>query len=105
MRPIHTVHFEVCKDEITPIFHCYAHKGDAFCRMNCTMNCPTIQECEPDHEATDYGTCMFVEWMEDDGGMHYYGGEKTRARAGMIIPEWAGDYWVWRYPKPGEIYR
>lgn len=86
MKPVHTVHFDISVRGLTPVFHCYAHKGDPFCRAD--------------------ETCAFISWMSArDVGIGYYDGEPTRARAGMIIPEWRGDFWQWRYPKPGEIYR
>lgn len=109
MKAVHTVRFEIEERYgVTPIFRCFASAGDPICRMYCPNGeCKDYVECSAaGHELRDNGKCLFIEWMTgDDTGVYSYAGEKSPVRGGMIIAEWNSDYWQWRYPQPGELYR
>lgn len=108
MKPVHTVRFEIDEYGITPVFTCFAQKGDPFCRLVCPepAGCETAAECfRAGHERVDHGCCLFVEWMDADDGINAYHGDKSPARGGMIVPEWKRDTWWWHYPAPGDLYR
>jgi hypothetical protein len=96
---------------VKTVFTCTAPVG-AKCRMHCkTCYGNGLEACgceyrepprEPDMQ--DFGSCLIVDWLNDDAPEESYNGERTPVRGPepqAIQEEWNGDNYGWDYaPDP-----
>lgn len=94
----HSVTLTFDHNGMTTKFECSAPEG-ADCRMACAEKC-SDWPCE--HDLADYGTCIALEWFENDGGVETFRGEKI-VYSGPIEPAWdESGFYQWSIPGPGE---
>jgi hypothetical protein len=69
--------------------------------MVCPDGCEMGGACE--HELTDYGRCLAVEWIVNEGANleESYGGPPGEPVDGPVEVSWNGEYWEWCYTDVG----
>ncbi|HVX20911.1 MAG TPA: hypothetical protein VHB02_06170 [Acidimicrobiales bacterium] len=92
----HSIAWTIAGDTISGVVTCHAIEG-ADCRLNCPEGCESWDITDHEHELEDYGSCVFVEWVDQDGAQFTYGGAFHPLVNGAIEPKWNGDHYTWNY--------
>lgn len=93
----HSVVWVINDDSIEGVVQCNAVEG-ADCRMWCPDGCESWNLTDHEHTLVDYGSCLFVEWMDNasDGVLGAHRGSHA-VESGCIQIEWDDDAWTWSY--------
>lgn len=99
VEQFHSIAWEIGRDGLEATFTCSAPVG-ASCRLTCPADCPEWDADDHEHAMVDNGSCVLVEWLENDDATAaemYFGGTHPLENGPVELRYLRGGGVEWAY--------